>query len=230
MLIYFPSGKKDFPDGNNLENFNSESQDMNNDINQAVQEIKQGRIIIYPTETFFAIGGAGTNPEVVGKVREIKGRPHQKPLPLIAGSMEQCLEAAQMDGLSLKIAEQFWPGPLSLLVRAKGIIPFGVKDSENMVSIRVTPHQDAAKLCHLSGSPLIATSANFSGKPPCARYIDLDKQLIQKVGFVFGSDVLPAGDLPSTLVRITGPGQVKIIRPGKVSIEEIMQKGWEIKS
>ncbi len=201
---------------------------MNNDINQAVEAIKQGKIIIYPTETFFALGGTGTDPDVVEKIRKIKGRPLQKPLPLIVGSLSQCLEVAELDRLSLTVARQFWPGSLSLLVRAKKIIPFGVKDSENMVSIRFTPHQDAARLCQMSGSPLIATSANFSGKASCARFEDIDEQLVARVNFVFNSDIDPKGNLPSTLVKIAGPQTLKIIRPGEVSIQEIIQKGWEV--
>jgi L-threonylcarbamoyladenylate synthase len=201
---------------------------MNIDINRAVQIIKQGGIIIYPTETFFALGGSGRDPEVVRKIREIKARPYQKPLPLIAGSLAQCLEDVEMDSLSLKIARQFWPGPLSLLVRAREMIPYGVKDQEGMVSIRVTPHQEAAKLCLLSGTPLVATSANFSGKPACAGYYDLDKKLVSIVGQVLDSQETPAGGLPSTLVRVVGNRKLRIIREGKVSPADIVQKGWEI--
>lgn len=201
---------------------------FSNDISQAVQAVKDGKIIIYPTETFFALGGMGKDLKVAVTVREIKGRPYQKPLPLIAASISQCLEVAEMDNLSLTVAEQFWPGPLSILLRAKEVLPFGVKDSDNMVSIRVTPHQDASRLCHMSGSPLIATSANLSGKASCARDEDIDKGLIARVSLVFNSDQAPKGDLPSTLVKIAGPRRLKIIRPGKISIEEIVQKGFEI--
>ncbi len=201
---------------------------MNIDINRAVQIIKQGGIIIYPTETFFALGGAGRDPEVVRKIREIKARPVEKPLPLIAGSISQCLESVEMDDFSLKAAGQFWPGPLSLLVRAGKMIPYGVKDQEGMVSIRVTPHQEAAKLCLLSGTPLVATSANFSGKPACAGYHDLDKKLVSIVGQVLESQEVPSGGLPSTLVRVVGNRKLRIIREGQVSATDIVQKGWEI--
>lgn len=202
---------------------------MNIDINRAVQAIRQGGIIIYPTETFFALGGAGLDPEVARRVREIKARPVEKPLPLIAGSISQCLQFVEMDGFSLKAAGQFWPGSLSILARAGKMIPYGVKDQEGMVSIRVTPHQEAAKLCLLSGTPLIATSANFSGKPACAGYHDLDRKLVSIVGQVLDSQMIPAGGLPSTLVRVVGNGKLRIIREGRVTPAEIVQKGWEIK-
>jgi L-threonylcarbamoyladenylate synthase len=201
---------------------------FSNDISQAVQAVKGGKIIIYPTETFFALGGLGTDFKVAVAVREIKGRPYQKPLPLIAASISQCLEVAEMDNMSLALAEQFWPGPMSILLRAKEVLPLGVKGSDNMVSIRVTPHQDASRLCQMSGSPLIATSANLSGKDSCSRVEDIDKGLIARVSLVYNSDQAPRGDLPSTLVKIAGPRKLKIIRPGQISIDEIVRKGFEV--
>ncbi len=199
-------------------------------IDQAVQAIRKGKVIIYPTETFYALGGRGTDPEVAAKIRSIKARPYHKPLPLIVASVAQCLDVAHMDHLSLTVAGQFWPGPLSLLVRAREVLPFGVKDEENMVSIRVTSHPEAARLCVMSGTPLIATSANFSKKSPCARFGDIDNELIARVNLVLKADRPLPGDLPSTLVKILGPGKLKIIRPGKVSIEDITSKGWEVES
>ncbi|MFP4109810.1 MAG: L-threonylcarbamoyladenylate synthase [Desulfonatronovibrio sp.] len=203
---------------------------MNNKINQAARLIGEGRVIIYPTETFFALGGLGTDTGVLKTIRTIKGRPGHKPLPLVAGSVSQCTEVVDIDDLSGKLAEEFWPGPLSILVRAGNRIPYGVKDPDQMVSIRVTPHQDAAKLCLRAGVPLIATSANFSGKPSCAKFQELDRRLRAKVDFVLDSHEAPAGDLPSTLVRVCGSKELMIIRPGKISASQIMDKGWRIRS
>lgn len=203
---------------------------MNSSIYQAVQLIKQKKTVIYPTETFFALGGMGTSSKVMEKIREIKGRPDHKPLPLVAGSLSQCLDFIRADNLFQKIAEDFWPGPLSVLACAADEIPYGVKDSQNMVSIRVTPHHDAANLCLMSGVPLIATSANFSAKPSCASLDSLDQDLLSKVSFVLDSCHVPAGGLPSTLVKIAGPGLLRVLRPGAVSLRQINEKGWEIEN
>lgn len=203
---------------------------MNNKINQAARLIRQGKVIIYPTETFFALGGLGTDVQVLETIKTIKERPDHKPLPLIAGSFSQCMEVVEIDDLSGKLAEEFWPGPLSILVRAGKRIPYGVKDPDQMVSIRVTPHQDSANLCMAAGSPLIATSANFSGKPSCANLRELDRYLRAKVDFVLDSHQAPAGDLPSTLVKVCGSKELMIIRPGKISALQLMNKGWKIVS
>ncbi len=203
---------------------------MNSSIYQAAKVIKQEKAVIYPTETFFALGGMGTSSKVVERIRTIKGRPDHKPLPLVAGSLAQCLDYIRPDRLFQKIAEDFWPGPLSVLACAADEIPYGVKDSQDMVSIRVTPHHDAAELCLVSGVPLIATSANFSAKPSCASLDELDKELLSKASFVLDSSHAPAGGLPSTLVKIAGPGLLRVLRPGAVSLRQINEKGWEVEN
>ncbi|MCA1743126.1 MAG: L-threonylcarbamoyladenylate synthase, partial [Desulfovibrionales bacterium] len=178
---------------------------MNEDINQAVRLIRAHGTVIYPTETFYALGGMGTSLQVVEKIVKIKGRPDHKPLPLVAGSMEQCLKAVYLDRETIRLAEMFWPGPLSVLARARDMIPLGVKDSQGLVSIRVTPHPLTVSLCLEAGSSLIATSANFSGKEASASYKDLDPRLIKMCDLSLDSSHSPAGRQPSTLVRVTGP-------------------------
>ncbi|WP_028574422.1 L-threonylcarbamoyladenylate synthase [Desulfonatronovibrio hydrogenovorans] len=203
---------------------------MKMDINQAVRAVLNKGLIIYPTETLFALGGLGNSSGVVDRVRKIKGRPGYKPLPLVAGSVDQCLDAVQLDGQSLEIGRMFWPGPLSILARARDGIPTGVKDEQGLVSIRVTPHPDASRLCLMSGFPLIATSANFSGSPACSDINFLDKDLAALVDGVFFSSHRPAGGHPSTLIRVVGPDRIKVIRPGKISIADLEKKGLKVDS
>lgn len=192
-------------------------------------EIIRGHgIIIYPTETFYALGGMGTSPQVVEKIVKIKGRPDHKPLPIVAGSMEQCLKAVYMDKETIRLAETFWPGPLSVLVRARSIIPIGVKDIHGQVAIRVTPHPLAALLCLEAGEPLIATSANFSGKEASASYKDLDKRLTEMCDLSMDSPQSPKGRLPSTLIKVTGQQKIEILRPGEITALEIQDQGWNI--
>ena len=202
---------------------------MNKDINQAVEIIKGHGIIIYPTETFYALGGMGTSSNVVEKIVKIKGRPEHKPLPLVAGSMEQCLSVVYLDQEVIRLTEKFWPGPLSVLARARDMVPLGVKDSQGLVSIRVTPNPIAASLCIEAKCPLIATSANFSGKEASASYKDIDHRLIKMCDLVMNSQHnKPAGRLPSTLVKVTGLQKIEILRPGEITARQIQDQGWNI--
>jgi L-threonylcarbamoyladenylate synthase len=164
--------------------------------------------------------------EVVQRIQAIKKRPAHKPLPLIIGSLEQLEEICYLSQDNFELARNFWPGPLSILFQAKEIIPFGVKDARGMVSLRLTTHPVARQLCTLSGCPLVATSANISGKSPCTLSKNLDPELLQKVDFVLDVPPKPCGGLPSTLVRVLSGKKIEILRAGAVKNEELHQKGY----
>ncbi|MBT8762489.1 threonylcarbamoyl-AMP synthase [Desulfohalobiaceae bacterium Ax17] len=197
-------------------------------INTAIDIIRQGGIIVYPTETFLGLGGNGLELSVVQRIQALKKRPAHKPLPLIIGGLGQLEEICYLTPFSLELARDFWPGPLSILFRAKEIIPFGVKDAAGMVSVRLTPHPVARQLCTFSGYPLIATSANLSGKPPCTLCSDLDPEVLEKVDFVLDVPPEPTGELPSTLVRMLGGKEIEILRHGVISEGELSQKGYKV--
>ncbi len=201
---------------------------MDVSIKQAVQRIQSQGVIIYPTETFWGVGGLGTSPEVVQKIRVLKKRPEHKPFPLIAGSLEQVLNFASLDDSGRDLAKRFWPGSLSILARAKQTLAPGVRDESGMVSIRVCPHPGAAQLCLEVGAPLIATSANPSGGASCSRLQEINSGIIQEADLILDWQPYPAGGLPSTLVRVLGPARVQVLRPGKVAQEELEKSGWEV--
>ncbi len=200
---------------------------MSDSIYQAVQIIKSEKVLIYPTETFWGMGGLGTSPAVVQKIRKLKKRPLHKPFPLIAATLEQARRFVTMDAQGLELAGQFWPGPLSMLCRASGMLAPGVRDEQGMVSIRVTPHLVAAKLCLAADTPMIATSANLSGKKSCAVYEELDSELLKKVDMALQHGEPPAGGQPSTLVRMPGSGKIEILREGRISRQDLQSRGWE---
>jgi len=200
---------------------------MSDIIFQAVQIIKSSKVIIYPTETFWGMGGLGTSPEVVQKLRVLKNRPSHKPFPLVAGHFQQAMQYVDMDHEGLELARQFWPGSLSIIARAARDLAPGVRDEQGMVSIRVTPHPTAAVLCLAADAPLVATSANLSGERSCALFEELDRALLEKVDMVLQHGPPPGGGQPSTLVRMLGAGKVEIIREGRVTSSDLKNRGWK---
>ncbi len=200
---------------------------MSDSIYHAVQIIKSEKVLIYPTETFWGMGGLGTSKAVVQKIRELKKRPLHKPFPLIAATLEQARRFVAMDDQGLELAGQFWPGPISILCRASEMLAPGVRDEQGMVSIRVTPHLVAAKLCLAEDTPMIATSANLSGEKSCAVFEELDSELLKQVDMVFQQGDAPAGGQPSTLVRLSGSGKIEILREGRISRQDIESRGWK---
>ena len=190
--------------------------------------LAQGGVAVYPTETLYALGCVATSHEAARRVAAIKGRSQAKPLPLIIGSLGQLgLVTHDAGGDLLALAESFWPGPVSLLVRAHEELSPLTRDEEGYTSVRVTSHPAAARLCAQLGTPLVATSANRGGCPPVARPEDLDPLLLEKVDGMLGDKPWPSGGPPSTVVRIVGPGRLKVLRLGAVTVKGLEGAGFQ---
>lgn len=195
----------------------------------AVQIIKNGGVLIYPTETLYAVGADACDERAANRVARIKGRPVSKPLPLIIGSMEQLdLVSDFASSELLRLASQFWPGPLSILVKAREEMPSAVKDARGYTSLRWTDHPLASALCIKTRTPLIATSANMSGRPATAVPEELDKELIMMVEGVYDGLPGPKGGAPSTVIEPLKGSKVRVFRDGVVSRIALMRAGFSI--
>ncbi|MDQ7833180.1 MAG: L-threonylcarbamoyladenylate synthase [Desulfovibrionaceae bacterium] len=205
------------------------------DLEEAGGVLRRGGVCVYPTETYFALGAAVLFPEALARVAAIKGRPTNKPLPLLAADLEQALGvlspgfAATSAYADLqRLAEAFWPGPLSLVMPAREELSPLVKDALGRTSIRVTPHPVAAALCRRAASPLSATSANVSGRPPAARAIDLDPAVCALADAVIADPPEPAGGPASTVAVPGGGGRLTVVRPGAVTAEALIAAGFSV--
>ena len=210
-------------------------------LDAALEVLARGGVIVYPTETLYALGCDARNTEAVSRVARIKGRPVDKPLPVVIGSVDMFPLAARLEesvhgpssdpfpGPTLSaLARAFWPGPLSVLVRARRNLSPVVMDFQEMVSVRVTPHPLAAELSRRLGAPLVATSANPAGAPAPARLEDLDPALARRVDHVVRDGPWPSGGAPSTLVRVVGPMSLSVLRPGALPVSEIRAAGFRL--
>ena len=198
---------------------------MSSIVTQAGRILATGGLVIYPTETLYALGCDGRNPAAVDRVFAVKNRPVSKPLPLIVGSWEQFFQLTQPGENLQGIVRMFWPGPLSVLVKIKADLPSMVRDADGWTSVRFTPHPTARELCRVSGAPLVATSANVSGHCAPARVEGLDPALCHKVDGVVDIPPFPPGGLPSTLIRVHAERTVCILRPGALSVSDFHARG-----
>lgn len=183
--------------------------------------LDRGGVLIYPTETLYALGCDARHAQAAARVAALKGRPQAKPFPLVLGSVDQLWDiAAPMDAGLLgdleRLAGRFWPGPLSVLVHTRPHLPALVRDATGLSSVRVSPHPTTRALCALVDGPLVATSANRSGLPATARPEDLDPALLAGADMALLEPPLPGGGAPSTLLRLTGGGRAEILRQGAV--------------
>ena len=139
---------------------------IKDNIEQAAKLIKNGELVAVPTETVYGLAGNGLDSEAVGKIYEVKGRPPVKPLALMipdSGKME--LYCEDVPEQAKKLAESFWPGPLTIVLKAKIVVPEIVRAGGNTVALRCPDHPLTLELLSKAQLPLAAPSANPSGEP-----------------------------------------------------------------
>lgn len=197
---------------------------MDRNLDEAALALAHGGVVLYPTETLYALGCAAHRAEACERIATLKGRPEAKPFPLVLADLEGLSSIAEeLPPDLLLLAERFWPGPLSVLVRTRDHLPRQVRDAEGFTSVRLTPHPIARELCRRAGPALVATSANRSGQDPASDPRLLDPGLIKGVDAALLAQPWPAGGAPSTLVRLPGGGRATILRAGAVSAEALAQ-------
>lgn len=194
-----------------------------------VQTLRDGGVVVYPTETLYALGCHGLSRDAALRVARIKHRPAAKPLPLIVGEPGMLeMVAESVSPLVRALAEAFWPGPLSVLVPARREVPRPVRDADGLVSVRCSPHPLAARLSRELRAPLVATSANFSGEPSAGRPEELSPGLLALADAALLDEPYPQGGAPSTLVRPLADGRLEVLRAGAVSVAELVERGFGV--
>ncbi len=169
--------------------------------------------MIYPTETFYGLGAALSHPDAIRRLAELKGREGAKPMPVIAGSVEDALALwSKVPEIAKVMMHRFWPGPLTIVLPARHGLPFEVAQSGE-IGIRVSSHPVARELARRAG-PLVATSANLAGGGEKARVAELAPALLEAVDAVVDAGATPGGR-PSTVLRLTD-GHPVILREGAI--------------
>lgn len=148
-------------------------------ISQAVTAIQAGDVIAYPTEAVYGLGCDPFNHKAVEKLLQLKGRPMEKGMILIAASIEQCLPFVELAGTDWeKSVMESWPGPVTWVLPTQAKVPVWITGGRNSVAVRVTNHPTSQKLCEAFGQPLVSTSANPTDANPamttqqCHAYFD----------------------------------------------------------
>ena len=187
-------------------------------IQKAVTALKAGQLIIYPTDTAYALGADCLNKEAIEIIQKVKGRLEPKPLALVAADLAQVESIAEMTATERRLAHQWWPAPLTLLLKKRPFLPSELTLSRPKVGIRIPSHKFCRDLCRLFGRPIIATSANLTGQGPI-----YDPMIIKKV-FKSSKEVawfIDGGKLPevapSTVIEMVGRRSV-VHRAGPVKV------------
>ena len=182
--------------------------------------IKEGGIVIFPTETVYGIGTNGLDKEAIKKLYEVKQRPLNKPISLLVSNIEMVEQVAKnISKLEYKIMQNFFPGPLTIILEKKDIVPDILTANTNTVGIRMPSGEIARKLIEYAGVPIATPSANISGKPSGTNIKDIQKDFAGKVDCFIDNGESKLG-IPSTIIRVIN-NEVHILRQGSISMEQI---------
>jgi len=189
-------------------------------IARAAAEIRRGGVVAFPTETVYGLGADAGNAAAAARVFEIKRRPAFDPLIVHlrgAGELERLVET--VPDSARRLAERFWPGPLTLVLRKRSSVPDIVTAGRPTVAVRVPDHPVAGELLRRAGVPIAAPSANLSGRisPTTAEHVRA--QLGERVPVILDGGQCRVG-VESTIVSF-GAGEAQILRSGGISVEEV---------
>jgi L-threonylcarbamoyladenylate synthase len=187
--------------------------------NHAHDVLRHGGLVAFPTDTVYGLAALPFEHETVDRLYIVKGRSHQKAIAILIGDTGDLKEISDKPGdLARRLAQAFWPGPVTLIVPRHPDLPARVSNLPT-VAIRMPDHPVALSLLKMTG-PLAVTSANLSGERSAASAKEVTEQLSGRVHLVLDGGRAPGG-IPSTVVDCTGE-EPEILRPGPITLDEIM--------
>ena len=182
--------------------------------------IKNGGIVVFPTETVYGIGTNGLDKDAVKRLYNIKKRPLNKPISLLVSDFEMIEKVVKdISELEYKIMKKFFPGPLTIILNKKDIVPDIVTSGGSTVGIRMPDEEITRKLIEYAGVPIAAPSANISGEPSGIDIKDIIKEFGDKVDYYIDGGKSKIG-IGSTIVKVEN-NTIKILREGSISKKEI---------
>lgn len=192
-------------------------------IDYIVSCLRKGDVVALPTDTFYGLAVDPVNLHAVEQIYQIKTRQKHKPLSLLIASVSQAYELArETDAMFDRLAERFWPGPLTLIVRAGTKLPLRSTANTGNVALRVPDAAIPRAVVERFELPITATSANLRGAPECVHAAGVRDQIADRVPLII--DGGPTGcTLPTTIVDLSlGPGRWEILREGAIPTHEIV--------
>ena len=191
-------------------------------INYAAQQIRSGEVLGMPTDTFYGLAADPFNLRAVDLVYDIKSRSRHKPLSLLIESVEQAeVLARPLPDEFYALARKYWPGPLTIIVRAASRLPLKVTANTGNVALRVPAAAIPLAVIRSAGIPVTATSANLSGASECTTAVAVRDQLRNRISIIIDGGASPR-EVPSTIVDLTdSEARWKVIREGAIPSQEI---------
>ena len=191
-----------------------------NKLQEVANEIKKGKVAIFPTETVYGIGTNGLDQKAIEKLYEVKFRPFNKPITLLVSDMEMIKKVARdITDMEYKLMEAFFPGPFTIILKKKDIVPNILTANGDTVGIRMPDSEIARKIVEYAGVPVATTSANISGRESGTNIESIVKEFADRVDFYVDGGESKIG-IGSTIAKVVN-GRIRILRQGSISKEQI---------
>ena len=194
-------------------------------IDKIVKEIRQGNLVIIPTDTVYGISVDMTNEKAIKKVYEAKNRDKSKPLILLVSSVDMLRKYTEkLSVLEEEIIKKYLPGKLTLLLHKNNKVSDEITSGSNLVGIRIPDNKELIKIIDKIGNPIISTSANISGKTTITNPKEIEKEMLKHISYV--EDAGTINNEPSSIIKIENE---KIIVIRKESIAKQILKDYSDK-
>ena len=185
--------------------------------------IREGKIVVFPTETVYAIGVNGLDENAIKRLYEVKQRGINKPINLIVSSLEMIkMVAKDITPLEYKIIKEFLPGPLTIILKKKDIVPNILTNNGDTVGIRMPLNDIALKLSKYSNLPIAAPSANISNRPSGTNIKNIYNDFNDNVDIYIDDGESKLG-IASTIVKVESE-EIKILRQGVITLNDIKSR------
>ena len=183
----------------------------------AADVLKSSGVIVYPTETLYGIAAPALDERAVDRVFEIKGRPKDMPIPLLVKDIDMLAEVAEVNNRATVLAENFWPGALTLVLNEKGNLPKVITAGTGKVAVRISGHDFVKSLFNYFNQPITSTSANVSGGENLIDIEDIQREFSERVDLIIDSGNIPPSKGSTVLDLTVNPPE--ILRPGDIKAE-----------
>ena len=202
---------------------NEKSLKIGQDINKCSEYIKNGEIVVFPTETVYGIGANALDSKAVEKIFKAKNRPADNPLIVHISNYKMLdMITEKVSKLEKDIMNKFWPGPLSIILNKKeNILPDNVTASLETIAVRMPRNKIALELIEKSNLPIAAPSANISSRPSGTNICDIFDELKDNISYFLQDGESDIG-LESTVIKVI-ENKVIILRPGKITKKDLLE-------
>ena len=204
-----------------------EGENLSDALGIAAKIIRDGGLVVFPTETVYGLGADATNPNATARIYEAKGRPSDNPLIIHIADPKDVEKYAFSNSTYYSLAEAFMPGPLTVILPAKETVPLTTRGGLETVAVRCPENPVARELIRLADVAIAAPSANISGSPSPTSFEYAYSDMNGRVDAIIDGGDCDFG-LESTIVRINDDFSLTLLRPGKITKEDIEAIGIKV--